>query len=57
MENALDQMRPHLGQALDSIDQLNEDEINQLLWHGTFDNGMDVIITLIANKRGGGHDM
>ena len=53
MKNALDQIRPNSRAALDCVEKLSEDEINEANKQGTFDSRRDVIVTVIANKGGG----
>jgi len=50
MKNALDQIRPYSRQALDQVEKLNEDEINEFFRQGVFDSRKEAIISLIAHK-------
>ena len=53
MKNALDQIRPNSKAILDHVEKLSEDEINEANKQGTFDSRRDVIVEVIASKRGG----
>ena len=57
MKNAIDQIRPHSRTALDHVEKLTEDEINEANRQGTLDSRRDVIITLVANTHGRNQDM
>ena len=53
MKNALDQIRPNSRAILDHVEKLSENEINEANKQGTFDSKLDVIVEVIASKRGG----
>ena len=57
MKNALDQIRPNSRTILDHVEKLSEDEINEASKQTNFENRLDVIISVIENKRGGNKDM
>ena len=57
MKNALEQIRPNSRTVLDLVEKLTEDEINDANKQGIFDSKLEIINTLISNKRNGNQDM
>ena len=54
LKNALEHIRPNSRQAMETLEKLSEDEVNELddKQHNNFNNKKEVIIILLNNKRG-----
>ena len=53
MKNALDQIRRNFRAILDHVEKLSEDEINEASKQANLETRLDVIISVIENKRVG----